>query len=198
MAVDSGAAFVHPRPMDITITYNPKQASAFTDRRILAATARAFSKAGGDALRKIRTEGNKLVRARKRIKAGRVRQGLPTSRKGSTSNIASLEWRMRISGRNVPLAFYPHRQTKAGVSVEINPGQRKVIKGAFVATMKSGHKGVFERMGKKRLKIEELKSSTLTNVFMDPDSIPAVQATAQRTLSSAFDRLLPVELAKVI
>lgn len=50
------------------------------------------------------------------------------------------------TGRPLPLSAYSVTQTKKGVSVHlkrVNP--RKVIKGTFIATMKSGHVGVFER-----------------------------------------------------
>jgi hypothetical protein len=54
------------------------------------------------------------------------------------------------TGKRLPLSAYSVRQTKKGVSVHVkrvNP--RKVIPGTFIATMKSGHTGVFERGARK-------------------------------------------------
>jgi hypothetical protein len=44
---------------------------------------------------------------------------------------------------DVPLVAYPHRQTRKGVSVEVNRGKRTLIKGAFVATMRTGTRASF-------------------------------------------------------
>jgi len=46
------------------------------------------------------------------------------------------------------------RQTKTGATVKGN-----VFDGAFAATMPSGHRGIYERLGRKRLPIEELEVS---------------------------------------
>ncbi len=44
-----------------------------------------------------------------------------------------------------------------GIPVKIKKsGGKKVVKGLFIAVMPSGHKGAFRRVGKKRLKIEEM------------------------------------------
>jgi hypothetical protein len=45
------------------------------------------------------------------------------------------------------------------VNVEVDRGKRTLVKGAFVATMKSGHVGIFRREGKARLPIKELRGS---------------------------------------
>lgn len=54
-------------------------------------------------------------------------------------------WRMAVT------ALGRARQTRSGVSV----GRRR-YPGAFLATMKSGHEGIFQRRGKTRLPIEEV------------------------------------------
>ena len=51
---------------------------------------------------------------------------------------------VRALGRPIPLIDYGARQTKKGVSVNVKDG-RKLISGAFIATMPTGHKGVFLR-----------------------------------------------------
>lgn len=186
----------------ISITFDPRPLDAFkrgaSGKGIVRAVAKATSKAGADAIRKTRVESSREIRARKKLRAGFVNKGLPTSRKGSMSRIDSLEWRMDVSGKGVPMKTYPARQTKKGVTVQVNAGKRKLVKGAFIARMKSGHVGVFMRMGKKRLPIEELYSSTLAHVFRDADVIPKVQGIAQSAFTSTFSRLLPAELDKIL
>lgn len=51
---------------------------------------------------------------------------------------------VRIFGKRIPLIEFSARQTRAGVTVNVKH-QRKTIRGAFIRTMASGHKGVFVR-----------------------------------------------------
>jgi len=63
--------------------------------------------------------------------------------KASTGNMTA-----SISSTGKPLALidYSSWQTKKGVSVQVRKDHtRKIVPGAFIATMKSGHEGVFWR-----------------------------------------------------
>jgi hypothetical protein len=53
--------------------------------------------------------------------------------------------KIRVRGRRTPLIAFGAKQTRRGVSVRITT--RKIVRGAFIATMKSGHRGVFWRSG---------------------------------------------------
>lgn len=60
---------------------------------------------------------------------------------------------IRCYGKSIPLIRFGARPMKDGVSVSVKSG-RKLIKGAFIATMPStGHEGVFVRVGKQHKKI---------------------------------------------
>ena len=68
-----------------------------------------------------------------------------TFRIGKASETKASAW-ISSTGKPLPLSAYSIRQTKKGVSVHVkrvNP--RTVLEGTFIATMKSGHIGVFER-----------------------------------------------------
>jgi len=93
-----------------------------------------------DTARKARTAVSKNVRALYNIKAKDIKAALRLGY--ATSN--HLETFVEAKGRALPLRAFPHRQTKKGVSVTIMR-KRHVIQKAFVATMTSGHKGVFAR-----------------------------------------------------
>lgn len=59
---------------------------------------------------------------------------------------ARLQASISSTGTPLPLSEYSARQTKKGVSVQVKrTSPRKVIRGTFITTMKSGHKGVFWR-----------------------------------------------------
>lgn len=162
------------------------------DRALVQATR----KAGSDALRFLRVDSSRRVRNRKRFKVAKVNKGLPLAFPRSSRTLDDLEWRMDISGETMPLAAFSYRQTRKGVTFSVNVAKRGFIKSAFVATMDSGHKGVFFRTGKARLPIDEAFTTKLSDVFKDEHFIPIVQTGAQAKFNEAFGRLIYVEIEK--
>lgn len=188
----------------ITYEWDSRELKVFRGGKIEDALGRAMHGAGGLAIRRIKTTSIKDVREKKTLKAGRLRAGLPliypSNNRGKAAG--SLEWIMKVSGRGIALAEYQHRQTKAGVLVTVNKGRPKLVKGAFVARMKSGHKGIFIRRtvaGKKsrRLPIDEFFSTRISDVFGDAGFIPKLHALGAETVSSEFSRLFSVGLQKL-
>ena len=168
---------------------------ALSGKRTKAAVKRAMKKAGATALRDMRAEASKRVRARKRIKGKYVREAI-SLRRPRGGDIESYEWAVDVGGAAVPLVAYPHRQTKRGVSVEVNRGKRTLVAGSFVATMKSGHEGVFRRRGKARLPIEELRGSRPVDALLHRGESEAVAERGGESFAAGVARLLPIELAK--
>jgi hypothetical protein len=177
------------------VTWDAKGLQALRPGRLDRAVARALSKAGSTALRDMRSEASKRIRQRKRLKAGVVSRAFRLRRPRKTT-IDGQEWALDVSGKPVSLTAYPHRQTKAGVSVEINRGKRTLIKSAFVATMESGKRGVWLRMGKERLPIRELLGSRPIDALLHEGEAAGVSARGARSFGAAFERLLPLEIAK--
>lgn len=100
-----------------------------------AITARA------DAARNIRDAGYG-------IKVSSVK-GAISIRRATNQELKAI---VTATGSPIPLINYGARQTSKGVSVNVKNG-RKVIAHAFIATMASGHKGVFARQGKTHKKV---------------------------------------------
>ena len=71
---------------------------------------------------------------------------------------------VRSSRKAIPLIEFPTRQVATGVSTRAW-GKQQIIQHAFIATMKSGHTGVFRRHTKSRLPIEELWGPTIYGTF---------------------------------
>jgi len=153
---------------------------------------RTARKAGSSALRSMKAEASRQIRARWNIKASRIAKTLSLifPRSG-----ADLVWILRSSYGPTPLADFGARQTSKGVSVLIyKNGSRTLIQGAFLATMKSGHRGVFERTGEfgrrgnpKLEKIAERFGPKISNAFKDV-SLP-VLARGREVFLSTFKRL---------
>jgi Prophage minor tail protein Z (GPZ) len=74
------------------------------------------------------------------LKVSDIKKALRKVR-ASTGNMRAT---IKASGKPLPLINYSARQTSKGVSVNVLNG-RKVIASAFIATMPSGHRGVFVR-----------------------------------------------------
>jgi hypothetical protein len=166
--------------------------SALTDRPL----SRALRKAGATALRDARSEAGKRIRRRKRIKAAVVRRALVLRKPRGGRNMDGLEWAIDVRGDPVKLSAYPHRQTRKGVSVAVNRGARTLVLGAFVATMGSGHRGVFIRRGLARLPIRELLGSRPVDALLHAGEAEGVLARGRDSFAKTFARLLPIELAK--
>lgn len=189
----------------------------FTEGKVGRAALRAASKAGGDAIRSMKTESARTVRQRKRVKAGKVKAGLVLDFPHGKS-AEDLVWRIDVSGATTPVIDFPAHQVRAGVMAGINTGKSKLIPGAFIATMRSGHRGVFERAkggavsalrptkkGKgggrvhrvARLPIHELFTTRIADVFNNPGMVPAILEVGRLKFESSFARLLPLELDKI-
>lgn len=180
----------------IALKWDTSQLYALKQQGLEKALTRTLKKAGGDAIRAVRAQATRDVRARKKIKGRRIREAF-SLRFPRGSRVEALEWALDVRRVPIPMADYPARQTRKGVSVAINTGKRSLVRSAFLATMKSGHRGVYVREGKKRLPIRELFSSTVFDVLQDSGRAPAVLERGSEVFSSAFARLLPLEIARL-
>lgn len=181
--------------LDVDVKWDRSQIATLETGPMKGALKRALRKAGATALRDMRSEASKRIRARKRIKVSYIRKAL-TLRRAKGGDIAGMEWAVDVSGQPVPLVAYPHRQTRKGVSVEVNRGKRTLLAGSFVATMKSGHKGVFRRQGKARLPIDELRGSRPVDALLHKGEAEAVAARGGASFGATFARVLPLEIGK--
>lgn len=181
--------------MKIKIRVDTKGIDPLKNGAVKRAIVRALKKAGATALRDMRSEANKTIRSQKRLKVRNIRKALHP-RKARGSQIADLEWRLNVSGDVTRVSDYPHRQTKKGVSVAINKGQRTLIRSAFKATMASGHKGVFVRRTKRRLPIAQPVASRPVDALSKRGQAEKVRARGEESFGKAFDRILPLELEK--
>lgn len=180
----------------VEFEFNSVELRALHPGRLDPAIAKAMRKAGSTATRDMRSEASKRVRRRKRIKAKAVRQALVV-RKAKGRRLEGQEWAIDVRGDTVRLADYPARQTKRGVSVEVNRGKRTLLRSAFMATMRSGHRGVFIRRGPRRLPIRELVASRPVDALLHAGEAEGVASRGRDSFARTLDRVLPLELEKV-
>lgn len=111
------------------------------------------------------------------------------------------------SGRALPLIGFGARQTKAGVTAK-SWGKRKTYKGAFIAKMPSGHKGVFHRVAGKYAKnrknhtkhsmaIEEMYGPSLPKEFSKQKILASMKRIARTVWPKQFERELKYRLSRL-
>lgn len=181
--------------IQVSAEWNARELAALASGPMIGAVKRALRKAGATALRDMRAEANKRIRARKKIRISYIGRAL-SMRRPRSGDIASMEWAIDVSGAPVPLVAYPYRQTKKGVVVEVNKGKRTLVDGSFLATMRSGHLGVFRRKGKARLPIEELRGSRPVDALLHKGETEGVVDRGGKSFRDTFVRVLPLEIGK--
>ena len=144
----------------ITLSLN----SADTQRAIARLRARAVP-AIVRALNRAQTSANavmvRLVAADLGLKQKDIRDGIRL--KPATASKLSAE--IVATGARIPLVKFSARDRRPrGVSARI-PGGAGRYPQAFIATMRSGHTGVFQRKGVARLPIRELHGPSMPKVF---------------------------------
>jgi hypothetical protein len=133
-----------PDGLQITLTIDQEQLTRVTRTLdgIRDGVPKALSTAINKTLPRLRTIEAREVRKELNLKHGDILKTIAL-RKASPK---SLSGSLTTSRHPVPLYLYAARQVRDGVSVLVRRSRgREVIKGAFIATMKSGHVGVFKR-----------------------------------------------------
>jgi hypothetical protein len=118
-------------------------------------------------------------------------------------------------GRPLPLIDFGARQTTKGVSVQVKRASaRSVIAGAFIGTLKSGHKGVFWRQWhgdkrpkkplaygtlpkKFRLPIEQRFGPRIPDILSNQPVMATVLKKAEERLHKNIEHELSYELSKL-
>lgn len=179
-----------PKSVSVNVSLNYRDLARFA--RTPKEVVKAQRMAGRDAIRTVRTEAGRHIRARKRLRVRDVNSNLRVR----LPSAGELVWILDVADSRVPLVDYPYRQTRLGVSVAVNRGaERKLVKSAFVARMRSGHLGVFVRDTRKRLPISELYSTRVLDLFDDQGMIDATLERGAQVYATTFERVLTSGIA---
>ena len=164
-----------------------KEFKKLTDSQFNLGVARAINFVAAKA----KTKASRDIREIYKIRAKDISKAI-TVKKASRQTLTGF---IVATGNPLPLIAFGARQTKTGVSVNIM-GTRKVVKRAFIATLKSGHRGVFARgqygdakfiFGKARLPITELTTVSVPRSFMTDKVLKAMESQISQDFP---DRLL--------
>jgi len=157
------------------------------------ATARALNKTAAQA----RTEAARQIKTRYQIPTRVISRAITLTQRANRAQLTAV---VEASGHPLPLIAFRARQTRRGVSVEVTRGARKLIRSAFIATLRSGHKGVFARgvysggrfiPHPQRLPITELMTLGIPQGF----SNRAVEQALRQKVTEKFPAIFDHELA---
>ncbi len=144
-----------------------------------------WRKAGARALNRTaagaRTVGVRAIAANLGLNQSAIREAM-VIRQATASN---LEAAVVATSRRIPLIEFNARQTRKGVTYRIGK-VRKLLAGAFIATMRSGHEGIFKRRGSSRLPIDERFGPSIPLVF--------VRKTIQDAMKQVIEERLEREM----
>lgn len=169
--------------MRIELRSNAKQVAAqvaLDAAEFRTATMRSLNRAADgtktDATRRIRETYNVTLKAL---------QPAFYTRKATRDTLTAI---VGASGRPLRLIGFAARQVARGVSVSVRRGSRKVLAGAFIARMPSGHTGVFMRRSGKRLPIDEKYTISVPGMLGAKQIEAALRVSAVERFEKAMDQ----------
>ena len=180
----------------LDITVNPRQLKRV--RAMLAAVpngmGRVMSRAINRTATGARSQAVKAIAAESGLQQKTIRQKVTILR----ANMRHWAATIRIRDTRVPMITLGAKQTKRGVTVRDKAGGgRRLIASAFIATMPSGHTGVFKRRGAKRLPIAEQMTDSLARYFEETAGLAGrILAASEERLSREIDSQVAVILDK--
>ena len=111
--------------------------------------------------RSAEVRANRQIREVYNLHRADVDKGI-TVRPASATELKAV---ISVKGKRLPLVLFNARQLQAGVKVTITKGGRTLLPHVFIAQMKSGHLGVFGRVGNARLPIKERYTISVAEMF---------------------------------
>jgi len=148
----------------IKVTFDERsfKEAAHILRAVPRAVPRVFRRAIGRTVDMAATDLKRRVGEQIAAKKGEIAKGISKKKTTFYGSIGTTAFRPGL------LAFPGTRQTKHGISYRLSRTVgRKRIEHGFIATMPSGHRGVFARGGPSRLPIKEARGPSIWKIVTD-------------------------------
>jgi|SRR5215813_6444010 len=153
---------------------------------------RAASLALNDTAKAAQVQAVKLVAPLLELPSREIKQSIGLGPPASPSG--RLEASVVGSGRPIKLIRFKARDTH-GSGVVVRIGRRQeTLRRAFIATMRTGHVGVFDRQGAARHPIRELYGPSVAGMFARRDVLDVVTQTMGRELPRKLARQVDRQL----
>jgi len=166
--------------------------------RILRAVPRAFPRVLSRAINRTidmaATDLKRRTAEQINLPKGEIAKGIG-KRKASYSSLGGAI--DAVPYRPALTKFKGTRQLKRGVKYRIGAEGFKMILHGFIATMESGHRGVFKRLDIRRLPIKELRGPSIWKVISNtPGLLNEANRKAAENLSKQVNNYIGLELSK--
>lgn len=150
-------------------------------------TERAFSNAINRGISHTKTQAFKEVKKVYAVKQSQLNGATVTrSQKASTGSLTGY---IEFSGVKIPL--YQFNVSHSGSGKKVRAGLKKgswtAFDHAFVAQMKNGHIGIFERVGTKRLPIEEIMGLSGAQMVGNGEIVEKLTKEAQEKVNERVE-----------
>ncbi|MCP4714524.1 MAG: hypothetical protein GY868_05350 [Deltaproteobacteria bacterium] len=149
-----------------------------------------LTRATNDTLRGIKTKASQVIRGKVTLKAAVVKAAFRVER----MTVKDLNAVISCAGSPLPLIHFSATKTKKGVSVKVlKSGKKKTIPHAFIATMDTGHKGVFwrkENIRGKRWKVGVYKTLPTAGRW-DPAAVESGLSEYQLPIEELYGPRVP-------
>ena len=178
----------------IKVTFDPRsfKEAAHILRAVPRAVPRVFRRAIGRTVDMAATDLKRRVGAQITVKKSEIAKGIRKTKSTYFGSIGAKEFRPGL------LAFPGTKQTKHGVRYRLSrTAGRKMIEHGFIATMPSGHRGVFARGRETRLPIGEKRGPSIWKVITDtPGLLRACTDAAGDRLGKLINDQIGVEFRR--
>lgn len=169
---------------------------------------REFKRGAASALNKIanqaRNQAARQIAAEYSLPVSAIKKSLSVKRRANRNELTAT---IAAAGAPLPLILFKARQTRKGVTVQVKRGSRRLIAGAFIKTLSSGHRGVFARgryasneFAFRHKRIRRFPDNDLSITELVGVGVPtgfrkdAVQDALRQLVESKFGELLHAEL----
>lgn len=159
-------------------------------RNVQERLPKAFDSAMRRVMQGVRTEAARAVRQRYYVRHGDVLATIKVTK----ADRPGLAYLLRSRGPSIPLIRFrttparpqPKKARVLRAAVK-KAGGKKPIPGAFVAQMQSGHTGVFRRVGKKRLPLDQLYGPAIPVMMSEQSVTEHLQEQAHKRMVTRLD-----------
>lgn len=145
-----------------------------------------------DTQKNTKTRAAALISKQMAVKSGAVKDKivLPYVRVGDYTAL------VRSSKRPIPLIDFPStREVARGVYTRAW-GSARTIRGAFIATMPTGHRGVYWRTSRGRLPIKQLWGPTIAGTFATPAVADLIRVTMAERIQFNLTRRITAAIRR--
>lgn len=149
--------------LDVSVDWRMAEVQRLASRLSSKRLHQSLSVAVNGAARSVRSKSASLIAKESGLRKKDVTPALMIRPYSKPSTLSAT---VRGSGAPLPLIRFKAKQQKKGVKASAW-GNAKLYPGTFIATMKSGHTGVFARTSRKRLPIKELWGPGIAKTMAD-------------------------------